>query len=290
MRRATSLQNAKVGVNRDIGSKYDNVKLVAANIDSVVLVAHNIANGLSYLGGHKSPPAMRLDGTPILDSDYYYNSEDDTLNYYSKSRDKWHTVDAQTAIDAANTATTKAAQTLQDAEATAADLIQTNEDQLQVAADREQVGLDTLAAAESASNASTSEENSAESARIASEAAALAAEVSGTAGKDSIHITLVSDSGTAFKNNTGQNKSLTAQVYIGGELSAGDHKYTWYAGGELAYVDVIGSYIGTSPGGGVYPADGTNMEIGLNFKTIIIDPSDVDYNSNLNLTCSVSNI
>lgn len=317
-RRVASLRNLEVAVSRDISSSYDSVKLVADNINSVIKVARSILEGLNYLGGHKTPPATRIDGTAIQDSDYYYNSDDDSINYYSERTGLWHKVDAQAAIDAANATEANLAQTTLDAEATAADLVQTNEDQLQVAqdaattasnanqaaldkvqtgedriqttSDREQTGLDVTAASEFASNAGTSEDNAILAAQEAVAAAALAAEISATPGQDSILITLSSSNGVAFKNNTGQNKSLTANVYIGGVLTTGDYKYTWYAGGALAYVDSIGSYISTSPGGGVFPADGTNVETGLNFKTIIIDPSDVEFNSNLNLTCSVSNI
>ncbi len=115
--------------------------------------------------------------------------------------------------------------------------------------------------------------------------------VKGSDGEDSISVEIVSSAGTSFRNNQGANKSLTVVVKIGGieSLNYSGYKYTWFANGLPAYVFSNQSYGGTSSGGSLFIADG-NDPAGLNFRSISINPNLVPDDSNLNLSCTVSNI
>lgn len=117
--------------------------------------------------------------------------------------------------------------------------------------------------------------------------------VPGKSGKDSILIQLEIPEGVFFKNNTGAVKNVKANVHIGGvkqdDTAHLGYHYRWLSSGYLAYVDSGGNYVGTNPGAGLYPAD-PDTAGGLNFRTILVDYSDVGFTSNLVLTCEVSNI
>ena len=97
--------------------------------------------------------------------------------------------------------------------------------------------------------------------------------------------------GFAFKNNTGDNKAITAHVYVNGVLVTDTTGFTyhWQINGVDAYVDIDGNLVGTNGGSGRYLADG-DANLGLNFQSIVVDPFDVPDNGFLGITCEVNNI
>jgi len=171
-RRISTLQDASIGIHRDIGSKYDNVKTVADNILAVVSVSEGLEASLKYLGAFTEIPLTRIDGSDIENGDYYFDSTDGSegITYYAAAQDLWFpidtaaiTADADTASAAAaaalisaaealtskndastsasasaasaSTSATNAAQTSSDSIATAADKVSTNADVISTAAD-----------------------------------------------------------------------------------------------------------------------------------------------------------
>lgn len=77
-----------VAINRYINSAYDNVLLVAENIDSVNKAAENIEYLQRYLGVYESgSPSERPDGSPLETGDFYYS--DKATYYYNADDDTW---------------------------------------------------------------------------------------------------------------------------------------------------------------------------------------------------------
>ena len=72
-----------------VGTAYDNVVVVAANIDAVKQVAVGMNINLKYLGAADTPPTTRLDGSPLEDGDYYLHSATDALRYYDLAGTRW---------------------------------------------------------------------------------------------------------------------------------------------------------------------------------------------------------
>jgi hypothetical protein len=106
-----------------------------------------------------------------------------------------------------------------------------------------------------------------------------------------ILVRLTSDEGFFFKNNSGNAKAITAEVWINGDLSTdySPYNFHWKVGTDTVYTTANGDYVGLSPAGGIYPANG-EAENGMNFQTINVDFTDVVDGQNLNLTCEITNI
>jgi hypothetical protein len=102
---------------------------------------------------------------------------------------------------------------------------------------------------------------------------------------------LLSDNGNYFRNNTGALKSITANIFINGVAAydTSEYKYKWTNEGRVVYVTTSGDYVSLSPSTNLFAADGEDPQ-GLNFKTIKVDFTDVASGSDLNLTCTVTNI
>jgi hypothetical protein len=88
MRRRPLGNSVPVAINRYINSAYDNVLLVAENIESVNKAAENIEYLQRYLGVYESgSPSERPDGTPLETGDFYYS--DKATYYYNADDDTW---------------------------------------------------------------------------------------------------------------------------------------------------------------------------------------------------------
>lgn len=118
MRRKSLGNSVPVAINRYINSAYDNVLLVAENIEHVKKVADNIEYLTHYLGAYESAPSTRPDGSPLETGDFYYN--DKSIFYYEASDDTWTEVDPDVLI-AASEAAVLAAQVAEDAKVIAVD-------------------------------------------------------------------------------------------------------------------------------------------------------------------------
>lgn len=105
-RRKSTLQDPNLVGTRDIDSKYDNIKLVADNLDTINEVADNFSASLKYLGASATPPSARLDGSPIEDGDYFFNTLNGIkrITYYSAGDDSWFSVDPSTILQHAQNA------------------------------------------------------------------------------------------------------------------------------------------------------------------------------------------
>jgi len=93
MRKVPSLADVNTGIDREIGSKYDDVKYVADNMDSILELLSNYNYALKYLGAGVAPPTERQDGTPIEDGDYYLDTVKNFLVYYDLDEGVWHEID-----------------------------------------------------------------------------------------------------------------------------------------------------------------------------------------------------
>jgi hypothetical protein len=106
-----------------------------------------------------------------------------------------------------------------------------------------------------------------------------------------IAVTVESSNGFFFKNNTGNVKVLSAKVMLNGKPStdASQYEYRWTSNGQVIFTTDNGDFIGFAGGAGLYAADGTDP-LGLNFESVNIDSSDVQFDNSLNLSCEVFNI
>jgi len=105
---------------------------------------------------------------------------------------------------------------------------------------------------------------------------------------ESVVTSLSSDNGTSFRNNTGVNKKITANVYLDGVISnSNDYIYKWFSDITPVYINISSEFVGYSPGAGKFLADG---ETGMNSPFVIVDPTDVADGNNINLICEISNI
>ncbi len=94
-----------------LGTAYDDVALVARNMDAILAATNGIDYLTNYLGASDTPPTTRLDGSPLEDGDYYYNSTTNALTYYDLDEGLWYEVDPAdlyNARDAAIAAATEA--------------------------------------------------------------------------------------------------------------------------------------------------------------------------------------
>ncbi len=108
---------------------------------------------------------------------------------------------------------------------------------------------------------------------------------------DTIQVYLDVSNGVFFKNNTGANKTVTAEVYLNGEklVDTSSLIYRWLVEDVTAYVDSGANYVSTTPSTGLFPADG-DMQNGINTRSVIFDPSDVDDGRGLKIVCEISNL
>lgn len=77
-----SSQSETCNVNRHIGTAYDDVKIVADNIEYVIEAAKSLN---VFLGEFSEHPTERPDGTPLQKGDLYLNVNDNVLYLYSGS-------------------------------------------------------------------------------------------------------------------------------------------------------------------------------------------------------------
>lgn len=104
---------------------------------------------------------------------------------------------------------------------------------------------------------------------------------------DTIQVFLNVSNGLFFKNNTGPNKVVTADLYLNGVLveDTTNFIYRWLANDQLMYLDSGNNFVSTTPSVGLFPAD----KDGINTQSIVIDSSDVEDGSNLQIKCEISN-
>lgn len=109
-----------------------------------------------------------------------------------------------------------------------------------------------------------------------------------------IIVQIVSDEGYSFKNSMGDDKTLTANVYIDGvkadDVEHSSYIYTWRYLEDPIYIDASKNYVGTVASNDLFVADGKDTQNGLNTRSIIIDSFDVEENKPLHISCEVSNL
>lgn len=93
MYRRPTTQSAPAAITQFIGSDFDTVKLVADNMDMLKALAAGSDATLRYLGVHDTPPATRLDGSPIQAGDYYIDAVTRAMVFYDSSNASWITFD-----------------------------------------------------------------------------------------------------------------------------------------------------------------------------------------------------
>ena len=93
MRRVPALSDDDTGIDREIGSHFDTIKIVADNIDAILEVSANSEYTLKYLGASESSPSERQDGSPIKDGDYFFDTVKNLLVYYDLTEDLWYDID-----------------------------------------------------------------------------------------------------------------------------------------------------------------------------------------------------
>ncbi len=89
----TGYQKGNAPIDLYIGTAYDDVAIVAKNIDAILAITQGIDYLTNYLGASTSPPTSRLDGSPLENGDYYYNSDLNALVYYDLPENLWYEVD-----------------------------------------------------------------------------------------------------------------------------------------------------------------------------------------------------
>lgn len=97
-RRISALDKVTVGISRDIGSSYDNVKVVAENIDAILATSDYAAEAVAkaaeaqaaydlfddrFLGTKASAPVVDNDGDPLQQGALYYDSTELQLKIYN---------------------------------------------------------------------------------------------------------------------------------------------------------------------------------------------------------------
>ena len=109
-----SVQTCSGTIDRYLGTSYDNVAVVAENIEDVIKVAdsidviteleESIGFVLNYLGSSETSPTERLNGDSLESGDYYLNTTDDSFYYLDSDLVTWIKLDIEGAIEAANKA------------------------------------------------------------------------------------------------------------------------------------------------------------------------------------------
>ncbi len=178
-------------INRHIGSAYDDVRIVADNIDIIKDIVASMDYLNNYLGIYDTPPTSKPDGTALEDGDYYLQRNTKVMSYWDADNAIWidFIVDptyiedlvqqAEEARDLAETYRDQAEVSKDDAASSAADA-QTSEDAAELAernAKASEVAADgsETNAASSEANASSSQSNAALSASNANSSANSAA-------------------------------------------------------------------------------------------------------------------
>ncbi len=127
-----------------LGTAYDDVALVARNMDAILAVINNIEYLSTYLGASDTPPTTRVDGSPLENGDYFYNSSINALVYYDLAEELWYEVDPSEVYAARDAAIAAK----DDAEAQANNAAQSATDAEQAVDDAEQIlsNIDALTA------------------------------------------------------------------------------------------------------------------------------------------------
>lgn len=165
-------------VNRHIGTAYDNVRIVAENIEAVIEVSEGIDVVTLYLGAFATPPTEGWNGAPLVSGNFYLNTTTNTVDYYDADDMEWIAVDAETVVEAAQTAV--AARDAALLAQAAAELAETNAESSAAAAlaseNAAALSETNALASENAAAQSESNASASESAAATSEANALASE------------------------------------------------------------------------------------------------------------------
>ena len=120
----------------------------------------------------------------------------------------------------------------------------------------------------------------------------------GPAGEDGLVVWISTDNGTVFRNNAGPDKTLTANVNIGGNVpTATDYAgydYNWLYEGNTVYVDsgrnllTVNGIPITTPAAGRFAANSETTTTVGDLRSIFVQNNDV--NNQLRLAVEVSNI
>jgi hypothetical protein len=83
-------------IDNYIGTAYDNIVALLPYLDCLKTICSGMDVNLKYLGAHVVPPTTRLDGSPIEDGDYYFDTAKDSLNYWDEAEAVWFELDPST--------------------------------------------------------------------------------------------------------------------------------------------------------------------------------------------------
>lgn len=212
MGRRPSTQSCATLMDTYINTSYDTVKLVADNLEAILETAENIPNTLKYLGAHASNPTLRLDGSPIVNGDYYFNAVNDSLVYYDQAATSWFVVNPSDVVDAREEAVLAAAEALvSEANAKASELVAIEEANIattkasEASVSATEAKASEVSAGDSATLASDSETvviakaGEADASAIAASGSASAASVSESNAEASAVAALVSENNALFQ-------------------------------------------------------------------------------------------
>jgi hypothetical protein len=206
-RRSSSLHSNTVGINRDIGSAYDNVKLVAENIDDVITLSDNlddisttVLNISSIAAIGPNIPEIEIVAADIADVVIVSASIADV------SLVATNIVDVQNALSNASAAAASAA---------AASTSETNAANSETAAGASETaaGLSETNASASASAASTSETNALNSANSASASESNASTSAGNAATSESNASASALSATSSANSAAASLASVELVF-----------------------------------------------------------------------------
>lgn len=81
-------------VQKFIGTAYDEMKTLYDNLDALLNLESGLEYGLRYLGpSDGTPPTTRVDGSPIENGDFYFNTASEALVYFDEADNIWFEVD-----------------------------------------------------------------------------------------------------------------------------------------------------------------------------------------------------
>lgn len=98
MRRRLVGNSVPAAIDRYINSAYDNVLLVAENIEAVKKLSEDFEYLSFYLGAYSTPPTERPNGDPLVTGDFYFN--DGSLFYYDEDGNIWSEFDPDVLLQA----------------------------------------------------------------------------------------------------------------------------------------------------------------------------------------------
>ncbi len=101
MHKYPSTKSQTVTVNKYLSSSYKELQIIIDNLDALLLVGAGLEISLKYLGAFDTIPTERLDGTPIEDGDYYFNTVvgSEAIVFYNADEDTWYPVSSAQLLD-----------------------------------------------------------------------------------------------------------------------------------------------------------------------------------------------